>query len=313
MADVIISLEAFRSTGEPITGPVAAGTNGTIDIFLSADAADAPVEDVRFIQFDFEATDDSIALLAFTWSVDENGYSFQDPDLPLTNVTSIMIQSTPDLMILTQEPVKVASVDITINASGMLDLVNPANTFDDFGADVRAGFSTGERFNAMVGNMRGGTLAFTVSSDGGGGTDSDRDGDGVPDAVDAFPDDPGETTDTNSDGVGDIADPDDDGDTVVDTVDDFPTDPNEVVDSDDDGTGNNADDDDDNDGVADDIDSDPLDPDVGENDNTNGNDNGSGGSGGGSPRACGAGMLGSGLILMLSIGLWSFGTRQRAI
>jgi len=314
IADVVITLEAFTAGGQPIIGPVAAGTNATIDILLSADAEDAPVEDVRFIQFDFEATDDGIALLAFTWSVDENGYSFQDPDLPLTNVTSIMIMSTPDLLILTQEPVKVASVDILINGSGTLNVVNPANTFDDFGADVRAGFTTRERFNAMAGNMQGGSLDFTITDGGGGGTDPDQDSDGVPDAVDAFPDDPSETTDTDGNGVGDNADPDDDGDTVIDEVDDFPTDPDEIIDSDDDGIGDNADEDDDNDGVIDEVDSDPLDPNVGEVDNTNGNDNANdngGGSGGGSPRACGAGMLGSGLFLLLGLGLMSFGTRRR--
>lgn len=46
----------------------------------------------------------------------------------------------------------------------------------------------------------------------------DRDGDGVVDADDAFPDDPYETTDTDSDGIGDNADSDDDNDGLPDVI-----------------------------------------------------------------------------------------------
>ena len=79
----------------------------------------------------------------------------------------------------------------------------------------------------------------------------DRDGDGVDDALDAFPDDADETQDTDSDGVGNNADEDDDGDGVADTSDAFPLDAAETVDTDGDGIGNNADTDDDGDGISD--------------------------------------------------------------
>ena len=48
----------------------------------------------------------------------------------------------------------------------------------------------------------------------------DSDGDGVSDDQDAFPSDPGETTDTDEDGQGDNADLDDDGDGVLDDLED---------------------------------------------------------------------------------------------
>ena len=67
---------------------------------------------------------------------------------------------------------------------------------------------------------------------------NDRDGDGVPDDEDAFPDDPSETIDSDLDGVGDNADA-------------FPFDPNETADFDGDATGDNQDLDDDNDGYID--------------------------------------------------------------
>ncbi len=349
-ADVIVTLEAFGTDGQPITGPVAAGTDVTVDILLSADADD-PVEDVRLIQFDFDATDAGIELVSFTWTVDANGYSFQDPDLPLTNVTAVHVNSAPGLLTLTTEPIKVASVDIAINGSATLDAVNPANTDSNYGADVRAGFGLDEparQFTFAAGNLRGGSLEFSVSGGGtppggggggGGSPTADYDGDGVADVDDAFPVDPDETTDTNGDGVGNNADPDDDGDGVVDEEDDlpvnpdettdsngdgegdnadpdddgdnvaddgdaFPDDPGEAMDSDDDGTGNIADTDDDNDGVADNDDSSPLDPGEG------GEDDGDGAATGSQPRMCGAGMLGSSILMLMGLGLMSHRPRR---
>ncbi|MEM7256590.1 MAG: hypothetical protein AAF404_04290, partial [Pseudomonadota bacterium] len=87
----------------------------------------------------------------------------------------------------------------------------------------------------------------------------DRDGDGIADAVDVFPDDPAESADFDGDGIGNNADNDDDNDGVVDSEDQMPFNPAESLDSDADGIGNNTDTDDDGDGVADDDDAFPLD------------------------------------------------------
>jgi hypothetical protein len=87
----------------------------------------------------------------------------------------------------------------------------------------------------------------------------DSDGDGVPDADDAFPVDPYESLDTDGDGVGNNADGDDDGDGVADAEDAFSLDSGESLDTDGDGVGNNADNDDDGDGVTDSEDAFPLD------------------------------------------------------
>ncbi len=90
--------------------------------------------------------------------------------------------------------------------------------------------------------------------------EDDRDGDGVADHLDVFPDDPSEAYDTDNDGIGNNADLDDDNDGVEDAQDAFPLDENEWLDSDLDGMGNNADTDDDNDGIEDTLDAFPLDP-----------------------------------------------------
>jgi len=86
----------------------------------------------------------------------------------------------------------------------------------------------------------------------------DRDGDGVADAVDVYPDDPSESADFDNDGIGNNADTDDDNDGVSDDEDQMPFNPLESLDSDADGIGNNADTDDDGDGVADELDAFPL-------------------------------------------------------
>ena len=103
-------------------------------------------------------------------------------------------------------------------------------------------------------------------------TNPDRDGDGIPNADDAFPDDAAAALDTDGDGLPDTvdttanpatnltADTDDDNDGVDDTTDAFPQDASEQFDTDNDTIGNNADPDDDNDGVPDVDDAFPIDP-----------------------------------------------------
>lgn len=104
------------------------------------------------------------------------------------------------------------------------------------------------------------SLTYTVSPAFSiGNCEQDQDCDTVPDDIDAFPQDPTESVDTDGDGIGNNADPDDDNDGVNDEEDAFPLDATESVDTDSDGIGNNADTDDDGDGVQDSADAFPLD------------------------------------------------------
>ena len=86
-------------------------------------------------------------------------------------------------------------------------------------------------------------------------TSNDIDGDGTPDALDAFPFDPLESTDTDGDGTGNGADLDDDGDGLLDVVE---TNTGIYIDPNDTGTNPLADDSD-GDGVLDGADLSPLD------------------------------------------------------
>ena len=62
-------------------------------------------------------------------------------------------------------------------------------------------------------------LVSTGSGGSSGGSSSlDSDNDGVEDTSDAFPNDPSEWTDTDSDGIGNNLDTDDDGDGFLDTI-----------------------------------------------------------------------------------------------
>ncbi|MEM7293513.1 MAG: discoidin domain-containing protein, partial [Pseudomonadota bacterium] len=106
----------------------------------------------------------------------------------------------------------------------------------------------------------------------------DSDSDGVPDLLDAFPNDGSETSDADQDGTGDNSDAfpndpnenrDSDSDNVGDNADAFPDDPSEQRDSDADGIGDNSDafphdasehSDADGDGVGDNADRFPNDP-----------------------------------------------------
>ena len=121
------------------------------------------------------------------------------------------------------------------------------------------------------GNTASTTVNITITDDlqvcnvppisggsGGSGGDStlDTDNDGVVDTLDAFPNDPSEWTDTDSDGIGNNLDTDDDGDGYLDTTEVLAgSDPLDSIsiplDTDSDGIINLLDDDDDNDGFTD--------------------------------------------------------------
>ncbi|MFH0816001.1 MAG: right-handed parallel beta-helix repeat-containing protein [Methanobacteriota archaeon] len=173
-----------------------------------------------------------------------------------------------------------AGTAVIFDGSGSTDnigIVNYTWTFNDgVGNVVLHGVTPSHNFTGE-GNY---SVTLTVK-DGAGNNDTDTmvvlvnpealddsDGDGVPDDIDAFPDDPNETADTDGDGVGDNGDAfptdssesaDTDGDGVGDNSDAFPSNPDESIDTDNDGIGDNADTDDDGDGTLDTEDPAPLD------------------------------------------------------
>jgi hypothetical protein len=128
------------------------------------------------------------------------------------------------------------SVSDNFSLSGDCTSINPGDscTLELSFAPTAEGALTGSL--TIVSDL--GTSSVDLS---GTGLPLDSDNDGVPDASDAFPNDPDETADFDNDGTGDNADTDDDNDLVADVDDAFPYDPGESVDSDSDGTGDNTD------------------------------------------------------------------------
>ncbi len=260
MANVVITLEARDAEGELIEGDVPARSTIFVDMLLSVDEEDDPLLNVRDVQLDFEGTTVGLVVGNFVWvlpaGVDPATYS-RSQTLPRPRLAYVAESRIGNSIIdLEQNPLLVATMEVTVNSSGTLDLRNAGADRVDEGLLIRAGFDDPVDFTLDARNVSGGTLRLTV--EGGAGPDSDRDG--IPDTVDAFPFDPNESVDTDADGVGDNADRDDDGDDVDDVDDAFPLDPEEAFDTDGDGEGNTADEDDDNDGVADADDALPLDP-----------------------------------------------------
>jgi hypothetical protein len=275
-SDVIVSLEATGVGGEPVFGPVPAGSELVIRVLLSVDGADVPLPDVRSLQFDFGSTAPALDLADFAWDVDPALYGFMTAGLPTPAATSLLQTGGIGLIELSETPLQVASVTVTVNDSGILDAVGSSTGTGTSLAEFDAGFPF-VAYTLGNGNLAGGTLLLSVT--GAIDPDGDADGDGVPNADDAFPYDPSETTDSDGDGVGDNGDafpndPDEtadtDGDGVGDNGDAFPTDPDETTDTDGDGVGDNGDAfptdpdetaDTDADGVGDNGDAFPTDPD----------------------------------------------------
>jgi len=162
---------------------------------------------------------------------------------PITDFT----EST--LTILQQDPTSL-SLPYDSDGDGVADTTITLDQMDQVVQDETT--KTGESDVTTV-------MTDVVADPAPASTDPDRDGDGVLNAADAFPDDPAEWLDTDGDGIGNNADTDDDNDGLSDGPDDFPLDPTEQTDTDGDGIGNNADDDDDDDGVLDADDDFPLD------------------------------------------------------
>ncbi len=148
------------------------------------------------------------------------------------------------------------------DADGNPDIIDPDDDNDGWNdtIEILAGTNPFDDTSAPV-DSDGDGIPDGDPSNSQAWMDLDDDNDGVLDVNDTFPLDPLESSDMDSDSIGDNSDLDIDGDGVMNVDDPFPLDGTETLDSDGDGIGNNEDTDDDNDGVLDIDDENPLVPD----------------------------------------------------
>lgn len=156
-----------------------------------------------------------------------------------------------------------ASLAITVNGSAFpgscsVDIANQTAVCTPTSDLPRGDVTAQAAVSDMAGNTAGAQVSFHIQDD--------RDGDGVLDDEDAFPDDPTEWADLDNDGVGDNSDPDRDGDGISNDYEtQLGTDPNDPAsvppDFDGDGIPDSLDDDRDGDGTANKQDTYPDDPD----------------------------------------------------
>jgi subtilisin-like proprotein convertase family protein len=113
-----------------------------------------------------------------------------------------------------------ATASITTGAAPFTGPFQPQEALSAFDGEDQQGTWALVIYDDTPGD--GGSLvswSLEIENDAPGG---DRDGDGVPDDMDAFPDDPSESNDNDGDGIGDNADPDDDNDGLLDVDDPNP-------------------------------------------------------------------------------------------
>ncbi|HNQ23771.1 MAG TPA: hypothetical protein PKK06_11815 [Phycisphaerae bacterium] len=220
-ADVVISLQPVDANGDPVTFPVVAGTEVSVEILVSVDGEHNPLRDVRLFQFDLRNTSEKITTKSFEWIFDPGlgrGSWFSVITLPSAGTAYTGLVSEPGLIMhLSDTPTPVAAFRMVVAGAGTLDAVNAGADNADLTARVQAGFDEFRDFWPGLGNLKGGTLAVTVASgespgdDGQGGSGGGGSGDGGADPGDGGGSQPGDDGSGDDGGGADDGGADDDG------------------------------------------------------------------------------------------------------
>lgn len=163
--NIIITLQAMDAAGNAIADPVPAGTKVSVDVSLSVDQADEPLQDLRSIKFDFRATTTTVVLSNFLWElppgVDATSYS-QTADLPQPQLAYLSKSRVGSSIIdLNTTPLRIATLDAIVNSSGAIDARNPGADASG-GVSFMAGFSRTVDYDLAAGNVSGGTLLLLI-------------------------------------------------------------------------------------------------------------------------------------------------------
>ncbi|MDA9915815.1 thrombospondin type 3 repeat-containing protein [Luminiphilus sp.] len=165
-----------------------------------------------------------------------------DIDRPTIGETLSVQESVSVLVEPTDWDAVVGNNNLSTAQPGFLDPTDYIGAVDPLsGADIAPWWSEWSIPNSLGGEWVADNSHRWISTGISDARAIDRDGDGIADLYDAFPDNVSERYDTDLDGIGNNRDTDDDNDGVADDDDAFPLDANETVDSDGDGVGDNGD------------------------------------------------------------------------
>ena len=164
-AEVVITLAPKDLEGRAIRGPVAPGTEVSVDILVSTPPTADPIVDVRLFQFDFGASSPTLELGLFKWDVSQVGYGFQSEPkdaYPVAGAASLQFASDETLIILTHEPVRVATVSVLVNGNGTLSLQPQAEGGQRCRTRVDAGFGPRIKYSADEGKISSARYEFST-------------------------------------------------------------------------------------------------------------------------------------------------------
>ncbi len=176
VADILVTLEA-RVGANPVDGPVEAGTEVTVEVFLAVTEDDDPLGEVRSIQFDFRDSDDGLELTGYEWLLAELGFPanyFLESDGPIVRANYIGVGN---MLELSQAPVRIGRLTLIADDDGTLD-VSGEDAADednvDEGLRILAGITSPREYSVFAGDVAADTLDIEVEGSGGGGNGNDN-------------------------------------------------------------------------------------------------------------------------------------------
>ena len=217
-------LAALPIATAQVTKSVGFGMPDTVDIFTTPPLLDDNVSDTDVGKVaDYRQAVEALSAVVYEMSKKSSSAT---PDSVLAELSKDLADGAIDGA--TRSGTSTGTTDADILSPAALDLLNVDPATLKIPGTTKAVTEVKDVLNTektttgttSTADVTAVTLAATAMAD----LNPDRDGDGVYNADDAFPDDPTETTDTDGDGIGDNADPDKDGDGVLNDYDADPLD-----------------------------------------------------------------------------------------
>ncbi len=215
---------ALAAAADQVTSTVGFGMPGNIDIFATPPLIDANTDTVPE-QADVAAYRSAVeALTAVVFAMEQQ--SSGDVETVLSELSLDLADGAIDGMVGGNPSTVFGSTTLDVLGQDPASLPIPNSPTNQTVADVQAILvaetaTTGSTTPTTELDVGGSITTTTEPAE----TNPDIDNDGTPNSDDAFPQDPAEDTDSDGDGIGDVADPDDDNDGILDEDEGLPQTP----------------------------------------------------------------------------------------